>query len=112
MLSLGYPKGLIGVEKCLDCFSSKSVSKRRVDLLVFWKKEDCLCPLLIIECKAIPLSKEVEQQVLGYNFFAKAYFVAIANENELKLFWLEKEGALHVINFLPMYKELLGAVNR
>jgi hypothetical protein len=111
MLKLGFPKGNIAVEKELQEFAIHKMPKRRIDILVFSKKDEKLFPLLMIECKANQkLTSKVIEQVLGYNFFVKAYFVGIANENEFKLFWQERNNERCSLDFLPTYAELLKAI--
>ena len=88
---LGYPRHMIAVEKELSSLPhliGQKVPKRRVDILVFAKEihpEYSLFPLLMIECKAVPLVPSVARQVLGYNAFVKAPFVAIANAEDFLL---------------------------
>lgn len=109
---LGFQKGLLCVEKNLDFFpSNKSTfSKRRLDILAYAKGKLELFPLLLIECKAIPLNNEVVKQVVGYNHFIGARFMGIVNESAFKLMWNNKEGKLESIDFLPSYEELISLI--
>lgn len=114
---LGYPKGLISVEKniselphVLKDFSAK----RRADILCFAKnihKENELHPLLMIECKAKSFNKSVEEQVIGYNHYVNAFFLCIANHDKIKTMWYDKKQNKYLsVDFLPSYIELLNAV--
>jgi hypothetical protein len=80
---LGYPACLISVEKELKSFHVQA-PKRRLDILVFKNIEGDLKPFLLIECKAVALTSRVENQVLGYNHFVRAPFVAVVNESEAR----------------------------
>jgi hypothetical protein len=80
----GYPKGLIGVELSLSSLpqlKSLKLPKRRADLLVF---SSTMTPLVLIECKAVPLTKATIRQVVGYNLFIKAPYIVIANHEEIQ----------------------------
>lgn len=83
---LGYPPHLLIAEKSLDQLphlqALPSLPKRRADLLVFAKNlhpQYPFYPLLLIECKAIALTDKVLRQLIGYNQFVKAYFIAVTN---------------------------------
>lgn len=95
---LGFPKGLISVEK-------KLTTSRRYDLLCHANMGGDIRPLLLVECKAVPLTKETEEQALGYNDLVKAPFICLVNETEIRTFWREN-GKLVSIPFLPSYEEL------
>lgn len=99
MFQLGYPKGLIAVEK-----EVKSLN-RRFDLLVFANVEK---PLLLVECKAHDWNEKEEMQLLGYNFWFGAPFVAMAAPNKIQTFWKELD-QIKSVNFLPKYQDLLHA---
>lgn len=114
---LGFPKSTIGVEKALSQMphiTSVDVPLRRADIVCFAKgihPEYDLYPLLLIECKAVPLNAKVLQQVAGYNLYMKAPFVCVANLSEVKTGWLDrKSGNYQYIDTLPSYEKLLKAV--
>lgn len=113
VLELGYPKELIAVEKELKSFPHlfhESVPDRRLDILCYHKNE-ILSPLLLIECKAIPLTSKALDQVLGYNTFIQAPVVAVVNERSIYLrYHLNSER--YELSHLPSYswfKERLDA---
>lgn len=106
---LGFPKELLAVEKQLSQLPHlqeiASLPNRRIDILCFAKgihPTYPLYPLLLVECKEG--DQDAEPQVLGYNSFIKAPFVAIARENEVHLLYPEK------LPFLPPYSQLMEQV--
>lgn len=84
--TLGYPPLWMAVEKelsqlpHLQLTPTMEIAKRRADILVF--APHTLSPLLLIECKAVPLTEAIEQ-VVGYNALVQAPFVALANGKEV-----------------------------
>lgn len=106
---LGYPRELLVVEKSLSqlphLFRQKGLPRRRADLLCFGKnihKEHLLFPLLLVECKEGSLKLNAEQQVLGYNYFVQAPYVALANQEGPKLIFPKK------LDYLPPFFELIS----
>lgn len=93
---LGYPKGLIAVEKE---FASLG---RRADLVCYQKH---FSPLLVVECKRGECTADAREQVLGYNSALGAPFVCIAGQKETFTFWFE-QGELIRVPFLPSYRDL------
>lgn len=104
---LCYPKEMISVERSLSSFphlKGKKVPNRRFDIAVFGTKE--VLPLMIIECKAVPIDQKAFDQVKGYNHLVQAPFLALANEHEV--ITLIKEGSKYIkVKGLPEYKVLL-----
>lgn len=96
---LGFPASGIAMEKGLNQMphlsrSSVPIPTRRADIVVFAKDihpDHIFYPLLLIECKAVPLTEKVIRQVVGYNQFVNARFIAIVNQNEIKLGWFHHE---------------------
>lgn len=91
---LGFPLGSLALEKSLNQLphvqDKTSLPKRRADLLVFVKNlhpHHPFYPLLLVECKSTPLNQKVLRQLVGYNQFVKAYFIAAANQTHLYLGW-------------------------
>lgn len=71
---------------------------RRADILCYRQGS----PLLLVECKAIPLTSKVLQQVIAYNYYLKAPYVAVANEQELRTGWYDAEQGSYVfVDGLP-----------
>ncbi len=97
---LGFPKGLISIEK--------GIGRRRTDLVCYTREMN---PLLLVECKAGELSSMAMRQALGYNAALKAPFISLANSEEIKTFWQEK-GKISSVPFLPMFQELYEIFRR
>lgn len=92
----------------------KAIPNRRVDLLCYGKEihpQYPLYPLLVVECKAVPLTSKVLNQVAGYNHFLQAYFIAVANETEMRTGWYDvKKSSYQFVNGLPSYTALLASL--
>lgn len=97
---LGFPKGLISVER--------GIGSRRTDIVCYSKEME---PLLIVECKAVPLNEETIQQALGYNETLSAPFLCIANGEEIFTYWFEGKNRKSV-PFLPLFKDLYAVFQR
>ena len=68
-------------------------------------------PLLLIECKAGVLKESATEQVLGYNHYVKAPFVAVAGEAEIEMGYFDnKKGKYVFVSGLPRYETLLEAL--
>ncbi len=87
-LRLGYPLENFALEKSLNQLphlkGNAHLPKRRTDLIVFGKglhSHYPLYPLLLVECKSIPLTSKTLRQIVGYNQFAGAYFIAAVNQH-------------------------------
>jgi hypothetical protein len=91
---LGFPKGLISVER--------AIGPRRYDLVCFTKE---MTPLLLVECKAGALNEIAIRQAMGYNDVLKAPFICLANAKETITLWQE-QGNIASVPFLPMFQEL------
>lgn len=95
---LDYPLGNIGVEVSLSQLPhidpGTQPPKRRADLIVFAKNlhpNHSLYPLLLVECKAVPLTQKTVRQIVGYNHFVKAHFIAVINQTSCYLGWYSPE---------------------
>lgn len=100
---LGYPKGYLAVERELKTLAHLQnyqgpLPSRRIDILCFTK----LKPLLLIECKK-RLSQEAMDQVLAYNQFVQAPYVAIVDRSQIRFRFAD-----HEVDYLPMYDELIA----
>jgi hypothetical protein len=87
---LEFPLSLLSIEKELSSLphlyhlNQQEIPHRRIDIVAFGKKRGgSLFPLLMIECKAYPLNDKFASQVIGYNAFVQAPFIAIANEHQI-----------------------------
>ena len=116
---LGYPRALLAIEKELSQLPhlaltpAKELPKRRIDLLVFAKDAvGALVPLMLVECKAVPLTPKFAQQVLGYNSFVGAPFVTLANaEQILTGFFDSQAGVFRFEKGLPAFKNILDLLH-
>jgi hypothetical protein len=85
--TLGYSPLWMAVEKELAQLPhlrlqpSAEVARRRVDIIIF--NPHTLTPLLMLECKALPLIQAMAEQVIGYNLYVQAPFIALANGKEV-----------------------------
>lgn len=116
---LGYPKAMIAVEKALHQIphvKREGIPERRADIICFARDihpSHSLYPLLLIECKAVPLTGQVVQQAVGYNYYLNACFICVANQHEVRTGWLDSEEETYQFTCsLPTYKELLDSVKR
>jgi hypothetical protein len=100
---LGFPKGLISVEKGLPPF------KRRFDLVCYANRTKGLIPLLLAECKAGSIDEAALQQALGYNDSVGAYFICLAGAKEIRTLWRER-GEVKSVPFLPTYAQLVEKI--
>lgn len=91
---LGYPKGLISVER--------KIAFRRYDIVCY---STAMKPLLLIECKAEDPDEGAIDQALGYNFWLQAPFIGLAGPRKILTLWKEEE-KWGSVPFLPRYEEL------
>ena len=109
-----FPQEVIAVEKRLSELPHLAERKlrlpeRRLDLLCF--AHQLAFPLLLIECKAVPLQEKMLSQVWGYNSYVKAPFVVLVNDRELSFSW-EENGETRYRDFIPSYQELIAACKK
>lgn len=119
---LKYPKQWIAVEKelCslphLRLVPKRQLPRRRVDILVFaphLHPDYPLYPLLMIECKAVTLEPRFAQQVLGYNTYVQAPFVALANQDEILVGRFDVGANLtRFACGLPSFEDLLQLISK
>lgn len=78
------PEGWLAIEVSLSSFVAPPLKppNRRIDLLLFDGSGNGLRPLMLVECKAVPLNGAAERQLLSYNLFVKAPFVCLVNQKE------------------------------
>lgn len=115
--NLCYPLNSIILEKNLnqlphlDPSAHALLPTRRIDLLLLAKDlhpRFPFYPLLLIECKATPLNDKAMRQLMGYNHYLQACFVALANQQELRLGWMDPVSQIFQMSSgLPPYELLL-----
>jgi len=107
---LGYPKQNLVVEKQLSQFPTVNRHLRppecRIDLACI-KQDGSFSPLLLIECKAVPINQKTLQQIIGYNYYLNASYIAIANQKEIQTGrYNPKANNYTFFPFLPHYQDL------
>lgn len=112
---LGFPKELLVIERELKMLPHLKehphpLPNRRVDLLCFGKGAADIFPLLLIECKDEPLSQQALDQALAYNTFVQAYYVAIVNQDQIRLKY-NLTCSRCEIGHLPSFKDLMEAIH-
>src|SRR3990167_4122115 len=106
---LGFPAELICVERSLSSLphlAGQIVPDRRFDIICFKKHGEVILPLLIVECKAVLLTKKAAMQVIGYNHFAKAPFIALANQKSVYTGYKCKDSGYHFEEGLFSYERM------
>lgn len=107
-----FPKESISIEKRLSSFPhvrQRKIPVRRLDILCYGPR--LAFPLLLIECKAIPIQEKMLAQVWGYNTYIKAPFVALIDKQKLRMEW-EENGERKYCSFIPTYQELCKAYRK
>jgi|LakMenE18May11ns_1017448.scaffolds.fasta_scaffold9807293_1 hypothetical protein len=117
---LAFPASQIALEKALKQMphlqleSRYAIPNRRADITCFAKgihSKHNLFPLLVVECKAVALNAKFLNQVLGYNHFLGAYFVCLANQQEIRTGWYDTTlKTYRFIDYLPSYDHLLRSL--
>jgi len=115
MVGLGFPKELLVIERELKMLPHLKhypdpLPTRRVDVLSFGKGATDIFPLLLIECKEGALSQQALDQALAYNTFVQAYYVAIVNQDQIRLKY-NLACSKCEIDRLPCFKDLMEAVH-
>ena len=107
--SLDYPLHCLALEKGLNQLPhlqfNSALPKRRADLIVFSRDA---APLLLIECKATPLNNKVLRQLVGYNQFIGAHFIAAINQMKAILGHFDEKSKNYIFSEgLPSYPLLI-----
>lgn len=119
---LGYPSSWIIVEKAMRQLphlagtNHQAIPQRRIDILCYAAgvpDHPPLIPLLVIECKAVPLTWRVISQVLGYNQMIQAPFISIVNAQEIRTGRLDlNKERWEFVEHLPKYQTLISQITR
>lgn len=118
---LGFPAHNLAVEKELSQIPhlrsmGGKLPQRRADIICFAKgihPIEELYPLLLIECKAVKLTGKMVNQVVGYNHYLKAPFIALANHEEIRTGWFDSQTQEYrFVPYLPTYAQLLTFQSR
>lgn len=111
---LGYLSGGIAVEVSLQQMPHLSLinarlPRRRADIVVFHQGS----PLLLIECKAVKMTTKTIRQVLGYNWYLKAPFIAVVNAEETRFGWFDStQNSFCFDPRIPHFQELLKNLDK
>ncbi len=109
---LSYPSSLIAVEKTLEEAATKirecPFPNRRVDLLCYANdQQSSFYPLLLMEFKADSLQEGAFEQIIRYNTYVGAKYLAVANESEVVTgFYSSIKKRYYFVSRLPLYQEL------
>lgn len=118
---LEFPASSIAVEKELSQIPHLrsmvgSLPTRRIDILCFAKgihPTEEFYPLLVIECKAVKLTSKMVRQVVGYNHYLKAPYIALVNQEEIRFGWYDVSAGMYKFaSHLPSYRQLLQHAQR
>ena len=106
-----YPKGLVIREHSLSS-SEGSVQRknRRVDILVSYKNEGTLSPLLLIECKRASPNRAAYNQLFGYNKKIGAIWCGLVWPMSYALFHRGSLVRSGTLSDFPDYCDLYGDV--
>ena len=115
---LKFPESLVAIERKLSQMphlplDGTDYPDRRSDIVCFANDifpGHSLYPLLLIECKAVPMNSKTERQVIGYNHYLGSPFVCIANETERRIGWRNEEG-YQWQDGIPAYQTLLDVLS-
>jgi hypothetical protein len=117
VFQLKFPKELIAVEKELKELAHITASppERRADIICFAKDihpDHSLYPLLLIECKEDKsLQAEATEQVIGYNHFVNAYFIAAICDTSVQFGFFDKElKSYKFFPSIPSYLQLVQSI--
>lgn len=117
---LGFPSALISVEVELSQLPHvqplcQNVPKRRADVIAFAKgihPTYDLFPLLMVECKSVPLTEKFARQVIGYNAFVQAPFLGLANAKHFLFGYYDEMSKTYLFESkLPSYSALLARLS-
>ncbi|HEY2811633.1 MAG TPA: type I restriction enzyme HsdR N-terminal domain-containing protein [Rhabdochlamydiaceae bacterium] len=116
MRELHYPKEFIAVEKELKelphLFATATPPQRRIDILCYGKNihpRFSLYPLVLIECKCAEIDSKAREQVIGYNAYVQACYIALAGREEEQFGFFDKKAQRYVFYpGLPSYTDLIA----
>ena len=95
LIEVGIPESHLVIEKSLSELphlqSYPNLPNRRVDILAYKNQIDRLVPLLLVECKADTFDENAFMQVLGYNHYTCARYIALVSAQGYVLFDTHKQ---------------------
>jgi len=107
---LGFPSNILVKERAisqLPHFSHREnlPNNRRIDLIAYYWEGELLKPLVLFECKHHRPKASGFQQLMGYNHWIQAPFLAWVSEHHEGLFQVTKQG-VQSLGVLQSYEEL------
>ncbi len=107
LFSLGYPQALICVERKMADLphltaNPKKMPNRRVDIICY--QGQMLTPLLLVECKAKSFTDRDLRQLLGYNFYIHARFIALVCPHKMHILNTQNQSSFEVF---PSYLDAI-----
>ena len=105
----GFPKALLSIERNLSSLphlKGQKVPARRFDIVCF-ARDLYHRPLLIVECKQGLITPSAADQVIGYNHFAQAFFVAVAGKEHICIAYKKGEYYQFIEGLIP-YEEMVS----
>lgn len=115
---LGFPLSSLTVEKSLRhmphlAHQTSKLPSRRADIIAFAPDIHpgySLYPLLLIECKALKITQKMVRQVVGYNYYLQAPYIALVNQNECLFGWKDQTSSPEYAfsNKIPSYSQLMN----
>jgi hypothetical protein len=113
---LGYPRSWFCVEKWLTELPHLALSptqqlpNRRIDILCYATDQSSnkgLNPLILIECKAVPITAKAIRQAIGYNLYVGAPYICLANASEIHFGHYDSASKSYQFGHrIPSYQEI------
>lgn len=112
---LGYPIGLIAVEKSIGSLNfskmpiPRSLTKKRMDIVIFSPQAlSSTIPLLLVECKSGAVNRRALLQVISYNRFVRSPVITLCNGDTCLTGMLDRRRQKFIFQKgIPSFKELL-----
>jgi len=114
---LGFPKELVAIEKKLSELPLEhevpSEINRRIDLLCFTWNGSRMMPLLLIECKAARIDIKEKEQLIGYNTWVGAPFIALVNHEQTLTGYFDRYSKIYqFVSGLFSYDTLIKSIDQ
>ena len=105
MYKKGYPSQCIATEQQILCNTINI--NRRTDILLYQKDHNQIHPLMLIECKAEKPNQEAIFQLIGYNNYLKARYIALGWKESFIYLDLHRN-VPNWIRGIPKYSDLVS----
>ena len=112
---LGFPKEFVAMEKKLSELPLEHgvpyEINRRIDLLCFTWSKNRMVPLLLIECKAVRIDIKEKDQLIGYNAWVGAPFIALVNHEQTLTGYFDRYSKIYqFVSGLFSYDTLIRSI--